>query len=85
MATEPQFVDEFRRIGLANGAIRIELGVLPPVDDGQQGALESTGMLVMSIEGFMRSAATMQAFLKQLADKGVIRQEHSPAQQAGQS
>ena len=79
MARDPQFVDEIRRIGLANGAIRIELGVLPPVEDGQPPVLEVTGMLVMSVEGFMRSAATIEAFLKQLAEKGVIRRDQ-PAQ-----
>jgi hypothetical protein len=73
VAKEPQYVDEFKRIGLTNGAVRIELGVSPPVEDGQQPVSETTGMLVMSVEGFMRSAATMDAFLKQLLDKGVIR------------
>ena len=82
MARNPQFVDEITRIGLANGAIRIELGVLPPVEDGQQPILESSGMLVMSLEGFMRSAATIDAFRKQLLDKGVIRQNPPPAQQS---
>jgi len=27
MAHDPQFIDEFKRIGLANGIVRIELGV----------------------------------------------------------
>jgi hypothetical protein len=82
VARDPQFVDEIMRIGLANGAIRIELGVLPPVEDGQQPTLEASGMLVMSVEGFMRSAATIDAFRKQLLDKGVIRQNPPPEQQA---
>jgi hypothetical protein len=76
VAQDPQFVDEFKRIGLANGVVRIELGVLPPADEGQQPALESTGTLVMSIDGFLRSAATIEAFLKQLAAKGIVR--HDP-------
>ena len=80
MSKDPQYVDEFRRIGLANGAIRIELGVLPPVEDGQQPVLEPAGMLVMSVEGFVRSAATIEAFLKQLVEKGVIRRDPPPAQ-----
>jgi hypothetical protein len=73
VARDPQFVDEFKRIGLVNGAIRIELGVSAPVEEGQPPVSETTGMLVMSVEGFVRSASTMEAFLKQLADKGVIR------------
>ena len=80
MARDPQFVDEIKRIGLANGAIRIELGILPPVETGQQPILEASGMLVMSVEGFMRSAATIDAFRKQLLDSGVIRQNPPPAQ-----
>ena len=75
MAKDPQYVDEFKRISLTNGAIRIELGVsAAPVEEGQQPVSETTGMLVMSVEGFVRSAATMEAFFKQLVDKGVIRQ-----------
>jgi hypothetical protein len=81
VARDPQFVDEIKRIGLANGAIRIELGILPPVETGQQPILEASGMLVMSLEGFMRSAATIDAFRKQLLDSGVIRQNPPPAQQ----
>ena len=79
MSKDPQFVDEFKRIGLANGAVRIELGVLPPVEDGQQPVLEAAGMLVMSVEGFVRSAATIDAFLKQLVEKGVIRRDQPVA------
>ena len=78
MTKDAKFVAEITRIGLANGAVRIELGVLPPVEDGQQPTLESGGMLVMSLEGFMRSAATIDAFRKQLLDKGVIRQNPPP-------
>jgi hypothetical protein len=33
----------------------------------------------MSLEGFIRSAATIDAFRKQLLDKGVIRQNPPPA------
>ena len=80
MSRDPQYVDEFKRIGLANGAVRIELGVLPPVEDGQPPVLQATGMLVMSLEGFVRSAATIDAFLKQLAEKGLIRREATTAQ-----
>ena len=79
MASDPHYVDEFKRIGLANGAIRLELGFLPPVEEGQQPVLETTGMLVMSVEGFVRSAATIDAFLKQLVEKGVIRRDPPPA------
>ena len=81
MARDPQFVDEIKRIGLANGAVRIELGILPPVETGQQPILEASGMLVMSVEGFMRSAATIDAFRKQLLESGVIRQNPPPAHQ----
>lgn len=80
MSKDPQFVDEFKRIGLTNGAVRIELGVLPPVEDGQPPVLQASGMLVMSLEGFMRSAATIDAFLKQLAEKGLIRRDAPTAQ-----
>ncbi len=80
MARNPQFVDQIIRIGFANGAIRIELGVVSPVDDGQPPTLEVSGLLVMSLEGFMRSAATIDAFRKQLLDRGVIQQNPSPAQ-----
>lgn len=73
MAKDPQYVDEFKRIGLTNGAVRIELGVLLPAEEGQPQVSETTGMLVMSVEGFMRSAATMETFLKQLLDKGIVR------------
>ncbi len=79
MAKDPQYVDEFKRIGLTNGAVRIELGVFPPAgEDGQQPPSDATGMLVMSVEAFMRSAATMDAFLNQLIEKGVIRR-NAPA------
>jgi hypothetical protein len=78
VAHDPQFIDEFRRIGLANGIVRIELGVLPPAEEGQQPAMTTSGTLVMSVEGFMRSAATIDAFLKQLVAKGVVRRELTP-------
>jgi hypothetical protein len=79
VARDPQFVDQITRIGFANGVIRIELGVVPPIEDGQQPTLEPSGLLVMSLEGFIRSAATIDAFRKQLLDKGVIRQNPPPA------
>lgn len=79
MAGNPQFVDQITRIGFANGAIRIELGVVTPVEDGQQPKVEPSGLLVMSLEGFLRSAATIDAFRKQLLDKGVIQQNLPPA------
>jgi hypothetical protein len=82
VSKDPQYVDEFKRIGLTNGAVRIELGVLPPAEDGQPPVLEAAGMLVMTVEGFVRSAATIDAFLKQLLEKGVIRRDQSPAQPA---
>jgi hypothetical protein len=75
VAHDPQFVDEFKRIGLANGAVRIELGFLPPANEGQQPILKTSGTLVMSVEGFIRSAATIDAFLKQLEAKGVVRRD----------
>jgi len=75
VAQDLKFVDEFKRIGLANGVVRIELGVLPTVEEGQQPVLEVSGSLVMSLDGFMRSAATINGFLKQLAAKGIVRQE----------
>jgi len=78
MPHDPQFIDEFKRIGLANGIVRIELGVLPPAEEGQQPLLASSGTLVMSLEGFIRSAATIDNFLKQLVAKGVIRREQTP-------
>jgi hypothetical protein len=78
MAHDPQFIDEFKRIGLANGIARIELGVLPPAEEGQQPLLATYGTLVMSVEGFIRSAATIDAFLKQLVAKGVVRHEPPP-------
>jgi hypothetical protein len=78
MPHDPQFIDEFKRIGLANGIVRIELGVLPAAEEGQQPLLATSGTLVMSLEGFMRSAATIDNFLKQLVAKGVIRREQTP-------
>lgn len=78
MRPDPQYVDEFKRIAFANGTIRIELGVLPVVDEGQQPVLETRGTLVMSVEGFIRGAATIEAFVKQLAAKGIIRRDPLP-------
>jgi hypothetical protein len=78
MTHDPQFIDEFKRIGLANGIVRIELGVLPAAEEGQQPLLATNGTLVMSVEGFVRSAATIDAFLKQLVAKGVVRREPTP-------
>ena len=77
MALDPQFVDEFKRIGLANGVVRIELGVLPPAEEGQQPVLATSGTLVMSLDGFIRGAATIDAFLKQLVERGVVRRDQA--------
>ena len=77
MAQEPQFVDEFKRIGLANGVVRIELGVLPPADEGQQPALgqRHAGHVDRWLPAQRR---TIEAFLKQLAAKGIVRHDPTP-------
>jgi hypothetical protein len=76
---DPQYIDTFTRIDMLNGVVRLELGVLQPRGEGQPPEVAASGMLVMSVEGFVRSAATMQAFLEQLAAKGVLRRDPASA------
>jgi hypothetical protein len=80
VAHDPQFIDTFTRIDMLNGVVRVELGVLQPRGEGQPPEIAASGMLVMSVEGFVRSASTMQAFLQQLAEKGVLRREPAEGQ-----
>lgn len=75
MTQDPQFVDQFMRIDLTGGVVRIELAVLRPPADGRQPELRSNGTLVLPLDGFMRSAATIESFVQQLVAKGIIRRE----------
>jgi hypothetical protein len=52
---------------------------LPPADEGQQPAPQTCGTLVMSIDGFLCSAATIEPFLKQLAAKVSFATTRRPA------
>jgi hypothetical protein len=80
MVHDPQYIDAVTRIDLVNGVVRAEFGVLqPPRAEGKQPELVQSGVLVMSVEGFVRIAATMQQFLDQLASKGVLRREPTGA------
>jgi hypothetical protein len=79
MAHDLQFIDAFTRIDMLNGVVRVELGVLKARGAGQEPEVVSSGNLVMSVEGFVRSAATMQSFVQQLAEKGVLRREPAAA------
>ncbi|MDP1749510.1 MAG: hypothetical protein Q8L22_08635 [Reyranella sp.] len=79
MATiNSQFADEVKRIGLVNGTVRIELGILAATDEGHKPSLEPSGILVMSLEGFLRSAATIDAFREELVAKGLVQREAKP-------
>jgi hypothetical protein len=76
VANDIRYIDAVTRIDLVNGVVRAELGVLqPPRGEGKQPEVAQSGVLIMSIEGFVRVAATMQQFLEQLAAKGVLRRE----------
>lgn len=78
MFENSQFADEVKRIGLVNGTVRIELGMLANAEEGQKPSLESCGILVMSLEGFLRSAATIDAFREELVAKGLVKREAKP-------
>jgi hypothetical protein len=81
VANDIRYIDAVTRIDLVNGVVRAELGVLhPPRGEGKPPEVAQTGTLVMSVEGFVRVAATMQQFLEQLAAKGVLRREPAATQ-----
>ena len=76
MANDIRYIDAVTRIDLVNGVVRAELGVLqPPRGEGKPPEVAQSGVLVMSLEGFVRIAGTMQQFLEQLSAKGVLRRE----------
>lgn len=78
MTTNSQFADEVKRIGLVKGTVRIELGLLAITDEGHEPSLEPSSVLVMSLEGFLRSAATIDAFREGLVAKGLVKREAMP-------
>ena len=81
MAIETLFADTIVNLGVANGLVRIDLGILGPeetVNGERKTRVEVTQRLVMPLEGFVRSVAMQQRLL------GAIN-ERAQQQAVGQS
>jgi hypothetical protein len=75
------FAHVINRIDLLDGVVRLELGVMVPGTPDP--IVEPREIIQMPINGFLRSAATIESFLKELTKAGLIRHtSDAPAEPA---
>ena len=72
------FANGIGRADLLNGMVRLELVTLVPGADGTA-APQSSQALWLPLEGFLRSAATVEGLIAELAKAGLIRPPPSAA------
>jgi hypothetical protein len=66
------FAHGIGRADFLNGMVRLELVTLTPGGDGTPVA-EPKRVLWMPLDGFLRSAATIEGLIRELAKAGVVR------------
>ncbi|HLN24075.1 MAG TPA: hypothetical protein VK558_08845 [Patescibacteria group bacterium] len=65
------FAHVINRIDLLEGVVRLELGVMVP--GAPEPIVEPRNIVHLPLNGFLRSAATIEGFLKELAKAGLVR------------
>ena len=65
------FAHTINRIDLLDGVVRLELGVMVP-GNGEP-IIEPRHVVHLPLNGFLRGAATIEGFLKELAKVGLVR------------
>lgn len=79
------FVDTIVKTHLVDGAIRLHMGTLEPLE-GDRGKLRATpgGVIVTTLPGLLRMREQIDALLKKLEGEGVLRKsETTPAVGSG--
>jgi|GEM_PF-3997623 len=83
MVTDEIFADTIGRVDFANGLVRIELASVEPAESsgtaGSGVVLKARKRLIMPLEGFLHTFATMGELLGKLEAAGVIRRQETPA------
>lgn len=68
------FIDGISGLSYSAGAFRFNLASLQPHDtDSGKNTLEKHARVVMTPQSFIQTVKAMEAFLKQVEEKGVIR------------
>lgn len=76
MDVKETFADSVAQIHLAGGMVRLDLATVQPAasQDGKRVYVpELRERVIMNLEGFLQSYATMQRFVNQLVESGIVK------------
>jgi len=70
------FADAIGEIRFENGVFRIDLvTIAPPKGNSKTPAMAFKQRIIMPVEGFVRSYATMEKVVKKMLDAGIIKKQ----------